>query len=88
MDTRDKRASSIFAGSPWRTTLPVADGSLSQGDRQHVSFLYRGIAATVVVVTVNPNAIRLDLIGSASRFTLKGSPARAGKLEGSEARSG
>lgn len=45
LDTRDKRASAINVASPWRGLLPVPDGSLNQADRQHVAFLYRGIAA-------------------------------------------
>lgn len=49
MDTRDKRASAITVGSPWRLTLPVADGALDQGDRQHVAYFYRGILAGAAV---------------------------------------
>lgn len=47
-DTRDKRASAIGSRRlPWlrRFTLPLADGSLDQGDRQQVVQVYRGILA-------------------------------------------
>lgn len=46
IDTRDKRSSAINIGSPWRGMLPLPDGAINQGDRQHVAFLYRGIAAS------------------------------------------
>ena len=45
IDTRDKRASAIMPGMPWRGLLPVADSGVNAGDRQQVAFLYRGIAA-------------------------------------------
>lgn len=44
IDTRDKRASTLnFNGCVM--ALPNPDGTIDQGDRQHVSRLYRGIAA-------------------------------------------
>ena len=45
MDTRDKRSSAIHVTQPWRGMLPVPDGGLNQGDRQHTAVMYRGIAA-------------------------------------------
>ena len=45
MDTQDKRASAVYVALPWRGLLPLPDGALNQGDRQHVAFLYRGIVA-------------------------------------------
>ena len=43
IDTHDKRRS---AGAHlFLQVLPVADGSVNQGDRQQAAFLYRGIAA-------------------------------------------
>lgn len=51
VDTRDKRASALKVAMPWRSMLPLPDGAaLNQGDRQHVAFLYRGIAASAVTV--------------------------------------
>jgi hypothetical protein len=45
LDTRDKRASAINVGLPWRI-LPNPDGlALDQGDRQQVAYIYRGIDA-------------------------------------------
>lgn len=43
IDTRDKRASAIHGGSPWRGLLPLPDGALTQGDRVQVALHYRGI---------------------------------------------
>ena len=44
LDTRSKRASSValfgFVMAP-----PLPDGTLDQGDRQHVAFSYSGILA-------------------------------------------
>ena len=45
IDSRDKRSSAVNPGSPWRGMLPVADGTVSQADRQHAAYWYRGIAA-------------------------------------------
>lgn len=52
MNTRDKRSSAIHVNQPWRGLLPLPDGSLNQGDRQHVSLLYRGILSSGSVVAV------------------------------------
>ncbi len=66
------------------TAAPAGFGSLAG-----VVDMVLGASGTAIdlVVSVNPSAIRVDLIGTAARFTLKGSPARAGTLEGTEARS-
>lgn len=45
LDTANKRLSAIHLGSPWRGLLPIPDGTLNQGDRQHVMFFYSGILA-------------------------------------------
>jgi len=45
LDSRDKRSSGIHVRLPWRGMHPLADGSLNQGDRQHVGTMYRGILA-------------------------------------------
>ena len=46
IDTRDKRSSAIHVSLPWRGLLPLPDGSLNQGDRQHTAYMYRGILAS------------------------------------------
>ena len=48
IDTRNKRSSAIFIGSPWRGMLPLPDGTIGQADRQHAAFLYSGILAAIV----------------------------------------
>ena len=54
-DTREKRTSCIGYGLPFRISLPYADGSLDQGDRQHLVGLYSGIlAGAPVVAPVGP----------------------------------
>jgi len=45
VDTRDKRSSALLVSLPWRGLLPLPDGALNQGDRQHVGLMYRGIPA-------------------------------------------
>lgn len=46
LDTADKRASALACGLDARAVRPIPDGSLNGGDRQQVSGLYRGIAAS------------------------------------------
>lgn len=46
VDTRDERCSAISPGLPWRGLLPLADGAVSQADRQHAATMYCGILAT------------------------------------------
>lgn len=45
IDTLAKRSSALNVGMPWHVTLPPADGSIGQGDRQHVAHQYSGILA-------------------------------------------
>lgn len=45
VDSLRKRKSCIGFGLPFRLTLPVPDGALDQGDRQHAVGLYYGILA-------------------------------------------
>lgn len=45
--------------------LPLADGSLNQGDRQHVPFMYRGILAAAPVVVVVVQSVKLYRAGRA-----------------------
>lgn len=50
LDTREKRSSGLHAGLPWRGLFPLPDGTLSQADRQHASYMYSGILAAGGVV--------------------------------------
>jgi hypothetical protein len=61
LDTADKRASALgVAVATLALVLPTPDGlALSQGDRQHVTFSYRGIAAALVSARVG----EINLIG-------------------------
>lgn len=45
IDTAAKRHSAINWGLPWRT-MPLPDGTIDQGDRQHVALMYSGILAS------------------------------------------
>ena len=45
LDTREKRASGVHVGVPWRGVLPLPDGTVSQADRQQVATFYAGILA-------------------------------------------
>ena len=62
MNTATKRASAIYAGSPWRTVLPVPDGTIGAGDRQAVAYLYAGITSAVVVPVVAEAAFIVPLV--------------------------
>lgn len=50
LDTAAKRSSAINVGSPWRSRLPLPDGTIGQNDRQAVAFMYGGILAGGAVV--------------------------------------
>lgn len=43
-DTPSKRYSIMNLSCPWRILLPIPDGTLNQGDRQHLLYYYSGIA--------------------------------------------
>lgn len=60
IDTRDKRASVLGTNNYSVLSLPLADGGLNAGDREHTAALYRGIAA--ITVTPRPYYYRLILI--------------------------
>ena len=46
VDTENKRRAAIMAGIPFIVIAPVADGTIGATDRQHISHVYGGIAAT------------------------------------------
>lgn len=45
LDTRSKRASSVGIALAFVLAPPLPDGTLSQGDRQHIAVSYSGILA-------------------------------------------
>lgn len=45
LDTRSKRASSAGIALAFILTPPLPDGTLTQGDRQHIAVSYSGILA-------------------------------------------
>ena len=51
LETRSKRASSIQALMPFMIAPPLPDGTISQGDRQHIAWMYSGILATEFLAT-------------------------------------
>ena len=51
IDTAAKRGSAINPGCPWRSHLPIPDGTIGQGDRQAVAFWYSGILAGTATTT-------------------------------------
>ena len=75
VDSRDKRSSAIVPGMPWRGLLPVPDSGVNAGDRQHVSYLYRGIAADSPVTTTAAPGAEFTVPRSTAEFTLR--PSRA-----------
>lgn len=75
IDTRDKRASAIMPGIPWRGLLPVADSGVNAGDRQQVAFLYRGIAADAPVVTAAVPGAEFTVPQAIAEFTVRRSAA-------------
>lgn len=47
IDSASKRASAMNISCPWRSSLPLPDGTIDQGDRQHAAFMYSGILAGI-----------------------------------------
>lgn len=50
LDSRSKRASSVQILVPSLVAPVLPDGTLAQGDRQHIAWSYSGIAAQAPVV--------------------------------------
>ena len=50
-DTENKRRSKA---SYYRRLLPIPDGTIDQGDRQHKIWKYRGISASTIVAVLGP----------------------------------
>jgi hypothetical protein len=49
IDTALKRFSAMNISNPWRSVLPLPDGTIDADDRQVVSLLYSGVLAGVGV---------------------------------------
>jgi hypothetical protein len=49
VDTRSRRASVLGVGLTAALTMPLADASVDQPDRQHVALCYAGISASNTV---------------------------------------
>lgn len=49
MNTRSKRASSVQMLMPFVIAPPPPDGTIDQGDRQHIAWSYSGILAIEVL---------------------------------------
>lgn len=54
IDTASKRLSCLDYEEPWAEAMPIPDGTIDQGDRQHAIWSYSGILATGSVVPVTP----------------------------------
>ncbi len=56
IDTRDKRTSVNDVLMPYRTAMPLADGTVDDDDRLTAGWMYSGIVLQVVAV-INPGLI-------------------------------
>ena len=64
LDTRSKRASGVSALRPYMIAPVLPDGTIDQIDRQHVAWMYGGIAAGAAALTVLPlKSLVLDIGG-------------------------
>lgn len=52
LDTRSKRASSVGIALSFVLAPPLPDGTIGQGDRQHIAVSYSGILAGVTETDV------------------------------------
>ena len=68
LDNRSKRASGLGALRPYLISPVFPDGTISQGDRQHISWMYGGILATEASVPAWPTVMR---VGFKSRVNKK-----------------
>lgn len=79
IDTVSKRGSAISIGSPWRSRLPIPDGTIGQGDRQHAAFLYSGILAAAPVAAP---IVQLMCAAVANRPSINGTFANRQSING------
>jgi hypothetical protein len=60
IDTATKRASVLHLSRAF--ALPVPDGSIINGDRQHLGWAYSGISTMVVLPSADPNPRRTLIV--------------------------
>ena len=53
LDTTSKRRSSVSLFSGWLLAPPLPDGTVDQGDRQHIGLSYSGVLASGAVIPVD-----------------------------------
>ena len=51
VDTRSKRASATQVLTPWFLAPVLPDGTLDQGDRQHIAWCYSGILLDIDIIS-------------------------------------
>jgi hypothetical protein len=66
IDSRSKRASAMGFGAAWLPPAVPPDGTIGQGDRQHVIWFYSGILATAAAA-LTTHADRTYAVSSESR---------------------
>jgi len=52
-DTAQKRLSAMNIKCPWRRSGVIPDGTIDQGDRQGVFFMYSGILAGALTIVIS-----------------------------------
>lgn len=52
LDTRSKRASSVQIIASYILSVVLPDGTISQGDRQHIPWTYSGILAVTSIISI------------------------------------
>lgn len=62
VDTRAKRQSAHRVANPFARILPLADGTIDQGDRQHVAGFYSGILAAAAAALLAAHSQIADVI--------------------------
>ena len=76
LDTTSKRRSSVQVISPWLLAPVLPDGTVGQGDRQHVAWTYAGILAAgalaaLVALTLNSRSAGLTVDSRAVTLTVE-----------------
>jgi hypothetical protein len=62
IDTALKRFSAMNISNPWRSVLPLPDGTIDADDRQVVSLLYSGVLAGVGVPESSDGGVDVVII--------------------------
>lgn len=64
LDSRSKRASSVQILSPWIVSPVSPDGTISQGNRQHIAWMYSGLADLEIYIS----RYRFEVTGGRYKF--------------------